>query len=169
MIHLGAELHRYFRGRIRDTGEAEDMVNNTWLAAGRTFQGHCTLRVYLFSIAKRMMYEYWRRRGRRPWYHEQTDDPDVVLDDDPDLDIQPSNHVDILRLHRAVASLPAPFREPVEMALHGYGFVEMAQVMDVNYNTVRSRFIRGRDRLKKMLEAELESDADLDDAEPAKD
>jgi RNA polymerase sigma factor (sigma-70 family) len=158
---LGKELLSYFRSRVPDTREAEDLVGQTWLAAGRTFKGYCTLRHYLFTIGRRFVHERWRRLKRRPWspyaptqvhYDESEEEHEALVCDDSDLAADLAERAEILRLRSAVAKIPAPFRVPVEMVLRGYGFVEIAEMTGVNYNTVRSRFARGKERLRALLE-----------------
>jgi RNA polymerase sigma factor (sigma-70 family) len=163
---LGEDLLGYFRNRVPDTMEAEDLVNQTWLAAGRTFKGHCTLRHYLFSVGRRLVYERWRRLKRRPWspytptqvhYDESEEEHEALPADVPDLAVDLSERAETYRLRTAVARIPAPFRIPVEMVLRGYGFVEIAELTGTNYNTVRSRFARGKEHLRSLLKRQ-ESD-----------
>lgn len=174
---LGEDLRRYFRRRVHNTPTAEDLVNETWLAAGRTFEGRCTLRGYLFGIARRKIRDWVLRSERRPWFNQvalnsavstndDDDDDDDGLDllllaaDGPDPETWLSDFIDRLYFRRAVASIPEPFCKPVELRLQGFSFVEIADMLSVNYNTVRSQFSRGVDHLKKLIEAELDSDDD---------
>ncbi|MFO7562275.1 MAG: RNA polymerase sigma factor [Enhygromyxa sp.] len=154
IVRLGAELRGYFRSKLRDTREAEDCVHNTWISANRTFEGRCPLRDYLYIIAKRMVFDYWRRKARRRGFYMDPLNPDELHAEGPDLDDVLSNRADIDRLRRAVEEIPEPFQEPVQLALRGYGFVEMAEMMNINYNTVRSRFARGKRHLEGLLESD---------------
>jgi RNA polymerase sigma factor (sigma-70 family) len=154
---LWEELRRYFRGRVRNSRDAEDLVGTTWLAAGRTFQGRTTLRAYLYAIARRLVVEYFRRIPRRPWIFLDREDPENLIDDDQGLEIEDridADRIDADRLRRALAKIPDPFRDVVEMVLQGYGHVEIAQVLGVNYNTIRSRYGRGKKHLLALLESD---------------
>jgi RNA polymerase sigma-70 factor (ECF subfamily) len=150
---LGRELRLYFRGRVGNTRDAEDLVSMTWLAAGRTFQGRTKLRTYLYAVARRLVIEHYRITKRRPWVL-QREDPESMIEDAPTLDSELSDRIDADHLRRIVAKIPDPFREVIELALHGYGHVEIARVLGVNYNTVRSRFNRGKQHLRGLLESD---------------
>jgi RNA polymerase sigma-70 factor (ECF subfamily) len=150
---LGRELRLYFRGRVGNTRDAEDLVGTTWLAAGRTFQGRTQLRTYLYAIARRLVVEYYRVTKRRPWVL-QREDPECLVAEVPTLESDLSDRGDADRLRRVVAEIPDPFREVIELAIRGYSHLEVAQMLGVNYNTVRSRFNRGKRHLKELLESD---------------
>jgi RNA polymerase sigma-70 factor (ECF subfamily) len=170
MAELWKELRLYFRGRICNSGDAEDLVSTTWLAAGRTFQGRATLRTYLYAIARRLVFEYYRRVRRRPWIFLDREDPENLIDDDMALEIEEridadrNDRIEADRLRRAVAKIPVPFREVIEMVLQGYSHVEIAELRGVNYNTVRSRFVRGKKHLIALLEND-ESEGSEDESD----
>jgi RNA polymerase sigma factor (sigma-70 family) len=159
IVDLWEELRLYFRGRIRNSGDAEDLVSTTWLAAGRTFQGRTKLRTYLYAIARRLVFEYFRRVRRRPWIFLEREDPEKLIDDldleiEDRIDADRKDRIEADRMRRAVAKVPVPFREIVELVLQGYSHVEIAEVLGVNYNTVRSRYVRGKKHLIALLETD---------------
>src|SRR5688500_15779987 len=88
IAELWKELRLYFRGRIRNSGDAEDLTSKTWLAAGRTFQGRTKLRTYLYAIARRLVVDYFRHIPRRPWLFLDREDPETVIDDKLALEIE---------------------------------------------------------------------------------
>jgi RNA polymerase sigma factor (sigma-70 family) len=154
VAELWKELRLYFRGRIRNTGDAEDLTSKTWLAAGRTFQGRTKLRTYLYAIARRLVVDYYRVLRRRPWLLLDSEDPEDLANDDSPLEIDLQDNIDANRLRRALARVPDPHREVVAMVLQGYGHIEISEVLGVNYNTVRSRLSRGKKHLLALLESD---------------
>jgi RNA polymerase sigma factor (sigma-70 family) len=71
-----SELVRRYQGRLvafarahlRDTGEAEDVVQETFLGFLKSvdrFQTRSSLETYLFTIVRRRLIDVFRRRGRR--------------------------------------------------------------------------------------------------------
>lgn len=165
VAELWRELRLYFRARIGNTRDAEDLTGNTWLAAGRTFGHRTTLRAYLYSIARRMVVEYFRVARRRPWFSSDIEDPESVLIDHSTLECEVQDNIDTNRLRRALARVPDPYRDVVALVLQGYGHIEIAQVLGLNYNTVRSRSVRGKNHLLALLEADEHEWPDNDDDE----
>ena len=63
----GDYLYRYALARVRETAVAEDLVQETFLAALRGlagFGGRSTERTWLTSILKRKIIDFFRRKGR---------------------------------------------------------------------------------------------------------
>jgi RNA polymerase sigma-70 factor (ECF subfamily) len=156
LAKLADELHGYFRKRVRSTGDAEDLVGQTWLAAGRNFAGRSTLRYYLFAVAKRLVWDYCRLTTRRPWIYSDRDDPETLPSELPELDISLERSEDVQRLRQALAQLPEHYVVVIELALLGYKHPQIAEILGINYNTVRSRHVRGTARLARLLGARRE-------------
>ncbi len=81
----GDTLFRYALLRARDRDTAEDLVQETLLAALRShrdFAGHSSERTWLIGILKHKLADYWRRLGHEtPLEHAtEADDPDELLD-----------------------------------------------------------------------------------------
>lgn len=70
----------------------------------------------------------------------------------------PSHHV--TDLYEAIQSLDEPFRIPLILKyLKGFSEKEIAAILDLNQNTVKSRLYKGRKRLKNQLDpSEKEAD-----------
>ena len=63
----GDVLYRYALERVRKPDVAQDLVQETFLAAVRThdrFRGGSTVRSWLCGILKHKIYDYYRKRGR---------------------------------------------------------------------------------------------------------
>ena len=77
----GAVLYRYALLQLRDPHKAEDMVQETLLAALQAqagFSGGATLRTWLFGILKHKIIDQFRRDAREV----SLDEPEVVADSD---------------------------------------------------------------------------------------
>jgi DNA-directed RNA polymerase specialized sigma24 family protein len=59
-------------------------------------------------------------------------------------------------LQAALAELPEMFREVVRMWLDGHDNLQIAATLGVNYNTVRSRLVRGKALLLAAFDAALD-------------
>jgi RNA polymerase sigma-70 factor, ECF subfamily len=80
----GDALFRYAYVRLRDRGVAEDLVQETFLAALRTrgqFSGKSTERTWLIGILKHKLADHWRKRAREVPLEapSSAQDPDDLL------------------------------------------------------------------------------------------
>ena len=56
------------------------------------------------------------------------------------------------RLERALAEVAEPFRTAVILRdIEGFAYEEMAEILQVSLGTVKSRIVRGRTALRKLL------------------
>jgi len=149
----------------RNSAEAEDLVQETYLKAYRafgSFQQGTNLKAWLYKILTNTFINAYRSRRRRP---EQTEIEDVedlylyrrlggleaatagrsaeeeVLDRFTDSDVK-----------EALESLPETFRMVVLLAdVEGFSYREIADILDIPIGTVMSRLHRGRRALQKAL------------------
>lgn len=134
----------FFRRRIADPSRAEDLTQETFVAlltSVSRYEPRGAFRRYLFGIAYHVLSDERRRAS--------TTMSDIDLATIPaagaDLD-------DVLRVRRAVADLDAIDRDVVMLReFEALSYVEIADVLSVPINTVRSRLFRARMALKEKL------------------
>ncbi|MCC7075708.1 MAG: sigma-70 family RNA polymerase sigma factor [Acidimicrobiia bacterium] len=148
-------LHRVALSITRDTGEAEDLVQETLLRAYRaicSFDGRHA-RAWLLTIMRNTHAS--RMRKRRP---AVVHDPDAALavrddawGDRPVEEIVVDVTFDAA-LTEALLALPVPFREAVELVdVQGLSYREAAEALGVPLGTIMSRLHRARGRLRDAL------------------
>jgi RNA polymerase sigma-70 factor, ECF subfamily len=150
---LRNELLRYFRKRVSQTPDAEDLLSQVWLAAGRMFQRRSSVRYYMFSIARRLVADHWSRLscpGLR-CAGENLAELDEFLDESTDLEGELASRDDFEALEDALATIPRDYRVVVDLCLRGYSNFEIAAQLGIHYHTVRSRLSRGKAHLLKAL------------------
>jgi RNA polymerase sigma-70 factor (ECF subfamily) len=160
-------LYRAAWGILRDEQEAEDAVQECYLkafAALPNFRGEASLSTWLTRIA--INEALMRRRKRQaqaasvgnviPLRPE--DSPTAEAADDPALSPESLAIRAQLRpyLEDAVGGLPEDQRAVfVLRALEELSVEETAQILDLNPQTVRTRFLRARRKLQERLQREL--------------
>jgi len=160
-------LYRAAWGILRDEQEAEDAVQDCYLkafAALPNFRGEAALSTWLTRIA--INEALMRRRKRQaqaasignviPLRPDET--PAVEVAEDPALSPEAIAMRAQLRpyLEDAVGGLPEDQRAVfVLRALEELSVEETAQVLDLNPQTVRTRFLRARRKLQERLQREL--------------
>lgn len=154
MVHIDA-LYGYALALTRNTTEAEDLVQDTYLRAASAAQRpdvHSNLKSWLFVIMRNAWLNEVRHKNSGPTF--------VDLDTSgPTVDqLQESPHVVYLRklereqVQQAIDSLPDAYREIIVLRdIEGFTYQEIATVLDCPAGTVMSRLGRARGRLRKML------------------
>jgi RNA polymerase sigma-70 factor, ECF subfamily len=149
----------------RNRADAEDLVQETYLKAYRsfaTFQEGTNLRAWLFRILTNSYINSYRARQRRPVETDLGDVEDLYLyrriggieealaarsAEDELMDLFTDDEV-----KQALEDLPENFRLPVLLAdVEGFSYKEMAEILEIPIGTVMSRLHRGRKAMQKAL------------------
>lgn len=134
-------LYGFFRRRLPHRERAEDLTQETFLAVIRAterYQPRSLVRTYLYGIAMKLVYAERRRQNRvvAPADEAAWDLPDQALWVRQALDRLDPTEREILML-----------RDYEQLS-----YLEIAEVLGLQVNTVRSRLFRSRMALKGYLE-----------------
>ena len=147
-------LYGYAMTLTRNATEAEDLVQETYLRAGRAAsqpEGQAHLKPWLFVI----MRNAWLNQVR----HNQNGPRFVDLETNEQAeDAHLNPHVVYLRklereqVQAAIENLPDAYREIVVLRdIEGFSYQEIAMVLDCPAGTVMSRLGRARAKLRASL------------------
>ncbi len=151
----GRPLFSYLVDLVGDRGLAEEIVQDTFVAAwrgGAAFEGRSSVSTWLFGIARRQARD--RQRGVRP----ETMPLDELRDEseEPRPDAEVLAAADRADLVAALDRLPVHHREPLVLAFaHGLSGPEIASVLGIPEGTVKSRLHAARAALRAHLEPEV--------------
>jgi RNA polymerase sigma-70 factor (ECF subfamily) len=153
--HLDA-AYNLARWLTRDEHDAEDVVQNAYLRAFRSFDGFRggDGRAWLLAIVRNASYSWLQQKQGQmlsaPFDEElhggayDTFNPERLV----------MQSADNQTLKEALEDLPVEFREVVILRdLEGLSYKEIASVSDTPIGTVMSRLARGRKRLQRFLTA----------------
>lgn len=146
--------------------EAGDLTQETFLSALKAikkFRGDADLKTWLFRIAvneSRNRFRWWRRRNRQnivsmdaPVGENETPLSETFSSRAPNPEEQTLRLEREKTLKRALLALPDIFREAIILCdIEGLSYEEIAQTLEINIGTVKSRIARGRDELRRKLE-----------------
>jgi RNA polymerase sigma-70 factor (ECF subfamily) len=139
----GQPVWGYFRRRVLDAARAEELTQDTFLAVLRgadRYEPRATFRTYLYCIAFNIL-----SADRRAARHAAVADPLPVAS------VAPSIEAD-LWMRQAVARLDEGDRAVVMLReFEQLSYAEIAGVLDIPLNTVRSRLFRAREALRLLL------------------
>lgn len=138
-------LHGFFRRRLTNPAQADDLTQETFLAVLRgaaRYEPRALVRTYLYAIALKLLYAARRKRAAEPLAAA-----DIVSAAEPS---------DSLWVRQALARLETEEREILMLREYEQlSYAEIAEVLHIPVNTVRSRLFRSRMALKSYLEPEV--------------
>ncbi len=157
---LYQDVYRYAYWLCKNGALAEDLVQETFLRAWRSLdslQNDKAAKAWLFTILRRenaRLYERYR--------------PDIVDIEDQSIadsfDNEPDQRMDRKLLHDAIESLDKDYREPLLLqVVGGFSGKEIAEILDLNNNTVMTRLFRARGKLKHVFFPDGKPDETLDE------
>jgi RNA polymerase sigma-70 factor (ECF subfamily) len=142
-------VSRFFRSKIGDDGA--DLISQTFLACveGRDRIEGDNIKAYLFAVARRRLADHFRKRARTPSL-------DFAASSVIDLGTGPVTHVSRRQrselLRDGLARIPLDDQIALELAyFEGLSTRDIAAVLEIGENTVRSRLSRAREKLREVL------------------
>lgn len=139
-----------------DRANADDLTQETYLRALRglrTFRGQTSARIWLLSIARRVVADHFRRQGRRPNVVAGLDGEDGI----GDRIRQDGDSAEELSLRMLIVALDPDKRDAFVLTqVHGLSYAEAAQACGVPIGTIRSRMARAREQLVADMAEPLE-------------
>jgi RNA polymerase sigma-70 factor, ECF subfamily len=148
-------LRRYARALIGDREGADDLVQDTLERAVRKFHlwKPGDLRAWLFSIMHNVFVN--QLKARKVAYEIEIDDSIAA----PQSSV---TSTDLMDLDRALAVLSPDQREVVLLvALEDMTYAEVARALGIPIGTVMSRLSRGREKLRKLMEGDVQRNQPL--------
>jgi RNA polymerase sigma-70 factor (ECF subfamily) len=167
----------------RNSADAEDLVQETFLKAYRSFRTYeegSNLRAWLYRILTNTFINTYRAKQRRPTETDLDDVEDLYLyrrlgsmetalaarsAEDTMFELFTDDEV-----KAALEDLPENFRLPVLLAdVEGFSYKEIAEMLEIPIGTVMSRLHRGRKAMQKALFEFARARGLVSDPEPTAD
>jgi RNA polymerase sigma-70 factor, ECF subfamily len=140
-------IHGFFRRRIIDPSRVDELTQETFLAllrAANRYEPRALFRTYLYAIALKILRAYRRKAIFRAAFFGR---PEIIRDA-----AQHDATETGLWVRRAVAQLEATDREILLLReFEQLSYAEIADLLRLPLNTVRSRLFRARTALRELL------------------
>ena len=150
---LHGDLYRYAYWLTHEKQVAEDLVQETFLRAWRaldSLKDEKAAKSWLITILRR---ENARRFERKRFDMSEYEEASI-------MDTQSTTTEQVIEnqwLRDKIAELPPEYSEPLVLqVLGGYSGEDIANMLNLNKNTVMTRLFRARNQLKDALEKEPE-------------
>lgn len=146
---------------LREPVQAEDAAQDAFIRAWsaiESFRGG-QVRPWLLRIATNCTYDILRAKQRRP--AQSLDAQPFEIEPEWTSQAVPTEHPETFatrtelssHLEQLLTGLPEDQRLAIVLSdVQGYGYEEIARIMDVAVGTVKSRISRGRSRLRTILQ-----------------
>jgi RNA polymerase sigma-70 factor (ECF subfamily) len=140
---------------VRDESTAEDLISDVfldvWRQAGR-FQGRSSVSTWMLAMARFKALSALRRRPDEEFDEDST----VGIEDgsdDPHTSLEKKDKSALIK--RCLAGLSAQHREIIDLVYyHDKSVEEVAAIVGIPENTVKTRMFYARKRLSELLKAE---------------
>jgi RNA polymerase sigma-70 factor (ECF subfamily) len=147
-------VYRFVLRLVRDQSVAEELVGevflDVWRQAGR-FEARSTASTWLLAIARYKALSALRRRTDQ----ELDDDKAATIEDtgdSPEVAVLKKNKGEVLR--QCLTALTPEHREIIDLVYyHEKSVEEVAQIVGIGENTVKTRMFYARKRLSELLKA----------------
>ena len=136
---------------LSDKEMAEDAIQTTWLKVIKNRnKNHTNVKSWLFTIARRTLID--ELRAQKKWQWRPLSDEPVSTLNLPDF----FDELDrVTQFNNAVSTLPFYQREVFIFQQEGFSVIEICQLTNENFETVKSRLRYARNNLKTMLGSTL--------------
>lgn len=147
-------IYRFFRRRLDDMARAEELAQETFLAVLRgikRYEPRALVKTYLYGIATNLLLTELRKQAREK--------SDPVAAADPPAKEDPES---VLWVRQAIGRLGGEEREVLMLREYEQlSYAEIAALLRVPVNTVRSRLFRARMALRDLLAEKRNQDEAL--------
>jgi RNA polymerase sigma-70 factor (ECF subfamily) len=148
-------VYRFVLRLVREESTAEDLISevflDVWRQAGR-FEGRSAVSTWLLAIARFKALSALRRRPEQE-LDEETAASIVDPSDDPEVALAKKDKSAVIR--KCLSGLSAEHREIIDLVYyHEKSVEEVAQIVGIPENTVKTRMFYARKRLAELLKAE---------------
>lgn len=145
------EAYRFARYLAREETAAEDIVQEAFLRAVRSFAGcRGNEKAWLIAIVRNCYRDWAKAMHRNTESFEPDDPPDALITESIESEVSRTDDATMIR--DAVASLPEPFREAIVLReFDELSYREIATITSAPMGTVMSRLARGRAMLAALL------------------
>lgn len=166
VTYYHAGVYNLCYGILADAADAADVTQEVFLRAFRGIRGFrrgSSLKTWLYRISVRQALNHrrwcWRHHRHQVSIEAEGNGRALVLDL-RDSEATPfercSAHETQAAVRRALAEVPPLFRSAVILRdLEGLPYEEIAEILDTSIGTAKSRILRGRRKLKEILDPVL--------------
>jgi RNA polymerase sigma-70 factor, ECF subfamily len=154
LIKLKDSLMRFAFNLTSDKDDAKDLVQETFLRAlkySNQYEEESNIKAWTSTIMKNTFINNYRQGIRQNQYRDQTKDSVLINHTKTISPDEPDSIYTIKEIYQNIERLEDKFRIPFEMHINGYKYKEIADELNLNIGTVKSRIFSSRKKLKDIF------------------
>lgn len=153
---LRGTLKAFAMKMTKDVEDSEDLIQETMYKALRNqdkFAEGSNLKAWLFTIMRNIFINNYRVKKRRNTVMDGSDNQFMLNSGGPTVLNESGNNLLKEDIDRALDSVKPEIRVPFMMYYKGYKYQEIADILNLNLGTVKSRIFHAR----KAIQTELKN------------
>jgi len=147
-------VYRFLLRIVRNEAAAEELANEVFMEVWRNaqrFEGNSTPHTWMLSIAHHRAVSSLRKRREESWDEERAQE---IADEGDNPEVAAQKHDKSVLMRRCMDALSAEHREIIDLVYyHELSIAEVAAVVGIPENTVKTRMFYARKRLSEILKA----------------
>lgn len=134
-------IFKYIYGMVQNRAEAEDLLQDTFIKAMKAGKENIrNWKSYLITIARNTVYDHWRKRKNKTRL-----DLLKLKSKERDIDLK-------LDIERGIKNLSPKLKEVIVLReINRLEYKEIAEILNIEKGTVKSRLSRARNELREFL------------------
>jgi RNA polymerase sigma-70 factor, ECF subfamily len=154
LINLRESLMRFAYSLTSDNDNAKDLVQDTMLKALKysdKFINESNFKAWTYTIMKNTFINNYRRSARQNMYRDKLNELSFVNQTESASSDDPDSIYSALEIAQNIEQLKDKFRIPLTMHINGFKYKEIADHLNLNIGTVKSRIFLSRRKLMNQL------------------
>lgn len=155
LISMRRTLKSFARKLTTSDAFADDLVQDTFLKALNNknkylqYNGERNLKSWLITILKNTFINHYRKNKRTNYLEPEHD----ILENfgSADNKLNPETQMTLHELDDSINRLNKKFKEPIRLRLSGFKYHEIADMLNLNIGTVKSRIHLSKQKINKDL------------------
>jgi len=154
LVELEDSLKRFAYSLTWNADEAQDLVQETYLKAlshRDKYVQNDNFKAWVFTILRNTFINEYRRNSRRRSNEGEEQHALIMQHSRSSAADSPESSLAVKELLRSIDRLEEEYRLPVKMFYEGYKYREIAEKLNMNIGTVKSKIFFSRKKLEKMI------------------
>lgn len=151
-----SDLYNFIYSIALNQHLAEDILQETAIIGYKNFddlKDKDKFKSWIFTIAKREAIRKIRQNSREIIMIQPEQYQNLVRDSSIEMAVFEDNVETHMAVIEALKKLPPEYKDIIDLVYYsGFSLTEVAEMMNSNYNTIKSRHLRALQMLKKILE-----------------
>lgn len=152
-------VYNFLRTFVNDSDALDDLTQVTFIKAWKNLKSFDTeknFKTWLFTIAKNTAYDFFKKKKTIPFSSFLNEDGDNILENIKAEDILPLEILEKAEreqiFEKKLTQLPTDYRSLLMLRYkEDFSLQEISKILDISYNTIKSRHIRALSKFKKIL------------------